>query len=75
MFGSILKLSVLAALATAQICGPGGTSNPPSSTSKPPTTTTPPPTGSGVAIHPNTHTNLCVDVAGANFANGTPVQM
>ncbi|BEJ13562.1 hypothetical protein CspHIS471_0307360 [Cutaneotrichosporon sp. HIS471] len=71
---ALLKLSVLAALATAQICGPGGGG--PSTTTPPPTTTTtPPPNANGVVIHPGSNTNLCVDVAGAKFANGTPVQV
>jgi hypothetical protein len=68
---ALLKLSVLAALGAAQICGPGDGG---SSTTTPPPVVTPPP-GGGVQIHPGTHTNLCVDVAGANFANGTPVQV
>ena len=30
---------------------------------------------SGNRIHPNGDTSKCLDVASANFANGTPVQM
>ena len=35
----------------------------------------PPPSGSGQAIHPNGDDSKCLDVRGAVFANGTPVQM
>lgn len=41
----------------------------------PTTTTTPPPPPTGVALHPNGDASKCLDVQGANFADGTPVQM
>lgn len=71
---AILKLSVLAAMAAAQVCGPDPGTPEPSTTSKPPTQPSSNPSG-GHVIHPGSHTGLCVDVAGANFANGTPVQV
>jgi hypothetical protein len=43
---------------------PGGSTPPP-----------PPPPPVGRAVHPNGDTSKCVDVKGAVFANGTPVQM
>ncbi|KIJ36191.1 carbohydrate-binding module family 13 protein [Sphaerobolus stellatus SS14] len=33
------------------------------------------PSGSSVTIHPNGNTNKCLDVQGATFADGTPVQI
>lgn len=41
----------------------------------PTTTTAPPPPPTGTALHPNGDAKKCLDVQGANFANGTPVQM
>lgn len=62
MLGTAL-LATLATLATV------------SAQCTPTTTTTPPPPPTGVAINPNGDTKKCLDVQGANFANGTPVQM
>ncbi|RDB27201.1 Extracellular exo-alpha-L-arabinofuranosidase [Hypsizygus marmoreus] len=35
----------------------------------------PPPSNNGIALHPNGNNNKCLDVRGAQFANGTPVQI
>ncbi|RDB27198.1 Extracellular exo-alpha-L-arabinofuranosidase [Hypsizygus marmoreus] len=35
----------------------------------------PPPSQKGTALHPNGNNNKCLDVRGAKFANGTPVQI
>ena len=51
----------------APVSGGGSTTSPP----PPP----PPSSGSGNRIHPNGDTSKCLDVQGAVFANGTPVQM
>ncbi|EOQ99171.1 Endo-1,4-beta-xylanase A [Wallemia ichthyophaga EXF-994] len=47
---------------------------PPDSTSTMPNGV-PAPTETGMAIHPNGNMSKCVDVAGAEFSNGTPVQI
>ncbi|KAL1407805.1 hypothetical protein Q8F55_007240 [Vanrija albida] len=71
---ALAALATLALVAAQDPCGP--TSKPPvtSSTTAPPTSTTQPPTG-GIALHPNGQSGWCIDVAGANYANGTPVQL
>ena len=67
MLSSLIKFAVLATLAIAQ-CEPSSTS---SSSGTGPTS---PPTGS-TQLHPNGNTGKCIDIQGANFANGTPVQI
>ncbi|EIM22544.1 hypothetical protein E3Q22_04355 [Wallemia mellicola] len=69
----IISIAAIASLVAALPQGDAfGAPPPPSNTS----TTPPTPTGEvGVAIHPNGDTSKCVDVAGASFGNGTPVQI
>jgi hypothetical protein len=62
MLATLALLSTLA-LAAAQDCPP------------PSSTTTPPPAATGTVLHPNGDAKKCLDVQGANFANGTPVQL
>ncbi|BEI89301.1 uncharacterized protein CcaverHIS019_0206630 [Cutaneotrichosporon cavernicola] len=62
MFKTLAILATLA-LASAQDCPP------------PTSSSTPPPKATGTVIHPNGDTSKCLDVQGANFANGTPVQI
>lgn len=67
MLSYFVKVAVLATLAAAQ-CDP-----------TPPTTTAGPgPTGGSgttTVIHPNGNNGKCVDVDGANFSNGSKIQM
>ncbi|TXT09763.1 uncharacterized protein COLE_03697 [Cutaneotrichosporon oleaginosum] len=63
MLANTLAAFATLALVSAQSCPP------PSSTTPPP----PPPTGT--VLHPNGDAGKCLDVQGANFANGTPVQI
>lgn len=69
MFSKLAIFALLAGLVAAADCEPTTTSPPPT------TSTTPPPPPSGVALHPNTASTKCLDVQGAVFANGTPVQV
>lgn len=68
-------LATLALVAAQDPCGP--TSKPPvsSTTSASPTSSSSPPPTGGVSLHPNGQSGWCIDIAGANFANGTPVQL
>lgn len=68
MLFNVLAILAAASAVTAQ-CGPSSSSSAPSSVSSAP------PVASGVAIHPNGNAGKCMDVRGANFANGTPVQI
>ncbi|GMK53992.1 hypothetical protein CspeluHIS016_0105780 [Cutaneotrichosporon spelunceum] len=68
---STLAILATLALASAQSAAPLAASSPPPSS----TSSTPPPQAPGTDIHPNADTQKCLDVQGANFANGTPVQI
>lgn len=57
--------------APVTLLGGGGSSQPSTTTTQPTST----PSGIITQLHPNGNSGYCVDVQGANFANGTPVQV
>jgi len=61
MFAKSLIIALLATVVAAQ-CEPSSTS-------------TTPPTATAHAIHPNGNNNKCLDIAGANIADGTEVRV